>query len=533
MSAAAAAPPAPDRPTVLVDHEEGRVARDVLRVLPEITDLFQRGGRLVQIAQDSGAEVPGLIRQPSAPRIRGLPKAILRRWIADRCELLRYNKDGELVPAHPPDWLVETLIQDGAWLGVRHLEAVVQSPMFVRHSRIVSQTGYDPHSGLYIAYPDRFAYSPVPEKPTKRQIDAAVAELTDWLCDFMFDKPEHRSALIASVLSYFARFAYKGGAPVFLLDSNVRSAGKSKLIDAVAALCLGREMDLSTQPVNETEQKKVLKTLAMSGTLMCKIDNVSRPFGNGVFDAAITSPVWTDTPLYTDDRITNPLYVLFFVNGNNVEFAKGCDTSSRTLHCRLNVPMERPEERSDFKHKDIIGHTHKRRSALASAALTVLKGYAAAGYPDQGLKAWSRFPEWSRLIRHALVWAGLPDPYAAHEQLVLQSDQTHGLLGDLLEGWAALCAYHKVPAMSAREALGELDGQIEQKQRMPQLRLRDERLINALLELAPTKTGRLPDAHRLGYLFRKYRGRVVRELRLVTLPDKSEDGALWTAERVP
>lgn len=297
-------------------------------------------------------------------------------------------------------------------------------------------------------------------------------------------------------------------------------------------LCLGREMDFTSQATDDADQKKVLKTLSMSGTLMCKIDNIERPFGNGILDGAITSTVWTDVPLYTDDRSTSPLYVIFLANGNNVEFKKGCDTASRTIHCRLNVPMERPHERSDFKHKDILAYTHKRRSVLASAVLTLLRGYAAAGYPDQGLRMWSRFPEWSRLIRHTLVWAGFPDPYLAHEDLVKHSDPTHGLVGDLVEGWAALCARFGVEAITVREVLSELEGQIEQHQRMPALRPRDERLINALRELCPTKTGRLAPVMQIGFLLRRYRERVVRGLRLKTLDHRAEEGMLWTAERV-
>lgn len=532
MTAAALAQRPAERPTIVVDHEEGRVAREVLRVLPDIDDLFKRAGRLVLVSRDSGEKVPGLIRGSVEPRIKSLPKPLLRRWIADGCDLVRIGKNDDLLPMHPPHWLVESIHEDGGWPGVRHLEAVVSSPMFVRGGRIVFQQGYDPFSGLYVTYDSDFQYTPVPERPTKRQVDDAAAELTDWLCDFLFEKDEHRAAILAGIFTYFARFAFKGGAPLFLLDSNVRSAGKGKLIDSVGLLCIGREMDFTSQPIDDGEQKKVLKTLSMSGTLLCKIDNIERPFGNGILDGAITSTVWTDTPLYTDDRVTSPLYVLFFANGNNVEFKKGCDTASRTIHCRLNVPMERPEHRSDFKHKNIEAYTLKRRSLLASAVLTILRGYAAAGYPDQGLPAWSRFPEWSRLIRHALVWAGFPDPYLAHEELVKQSDTTHGLVGDLLEGWAALCARFGVEAITVREALAELEGQMEQHQRMPQLRPQDYRLISALQELSPTKNGRLDTVMRIGFLLRRYRGRVVAGLRFKTLEQKDRDGTLWAAERV-
>lgn len=519
------------RPSIVVDTDEGRVAREVLSVLPSIPNIYQRIGQIVQVAHDASEELKGLIRLPYGARIRTVKRPVFRRYLTDYCEFLKWPKKGKPVSTHPPAWLVDSVFEDGDWKGLPYLEALVPSPMMVKGGRILEKPGYDPYSGLLSVYPPNFDMQPIPENPTSRQIKAAFEEMNDWLFDFMFEQPEHKGACFSVVLTYFARFMIRNGVPLFLVDANVAGAGKGKLIDAIGLACLGRSMEFSTQPEDLAEQKAILKNMAFNGALMVKIDNIDRPFGNGVFDAALTSGVWDDRPLFTDDRLSRALYCIWVANGNNIQFKQGCDTPSRTIHIRLDVPMERPQERTGFKHKDILAHTMRIRPRLAHAALTLLRGYVQAGYPDQGLREWSRFPEWSRLIRHCLVWAGAADPYLGNEQLVRTSDLTHDQVGDLFEGWQTLCGQVQQPGLTVREALAELERELEEKQRSSLLyKPRNEMLLAAVLALAHSKNGRLPDAERLGYVLRKYRRTVMRGRRLVRLGERTECGVRWAVE---
>jgi hypothetical protein len=63
---------------------------------------------------------------------------------------------------------------------------------------------------------------------------------------------------------------------------------------------------------------------------------------------------------------------------------------------------------------------------------------------------------------------------------------------------------------------------------------RYERLVSALLELLPTKgPTQLPEAGRIGYLFRQYKRRVAGGRRLETVPDRRDkSGTLWRVLRV-
>src|SRR5690606_32223409 len=98
-------------------------------------------------------------------------------------------------------------------------------------------------------------------------------------------------------------------------------------------------------------------------------------------------------------------------------------------------PLENPEQRVDFKHKNLLAWVAKNRSELLSAALTILAAYCRAGRPDQHLKPWGSFEGWSDLVRQAIVWIGMPDPGETREELARSSDREAAALRALIESW--------------------------------------------------------------------------------------------------
>src|SRR5690606_17153515 len=109
----------------------------------------------------------------------------------------------------------------------------------------------------------------------------------------------------------------------------------------------------------------------------------------------------------------------------------------RIIHIRLDVLSERPEDRTDFRHPDLVAWLRERRPALVSAALTILSAYVRAGMPRQGLTPFGSFEGWSRLVREAVVWLGLPDPCLTRVRLAEQADTTADALTQLVEAWRA------------------------------------------------------------------------------------------------
>jgi putative DNA primase/helicase len=90
------------------------------------------------------------------------------------------------------------------------------------------------------------------------------------------------------------------------------------------------------------------------------------------------------------------------------------DMVRRAVTCDIDPKMERPEERAiDW---DAKAEAHKNRGKYVSACLTIMLAYQAAGAPKQTTPLGS-FENWSRRVRDAIIWAGLPDPCANASKL--------------------------------------------------------------------------------------------------------------------
>jgi hypothetical protein len=172
--------------------------------------------------------------------------------------------------------------------------------------------------------------------------------------------------------------------------------------------------------------------------------------------------------------------------------------------CRLETAEERPEERSDFRitrecpcgcKGDLLGYVKRARGRLVAAALAILRGYIAAGRPDQGLTPMD-YPAWSGLVRNAVRRATGVDPCEARRELIADSDQADEWRA-LLAGWGALCQAEGKAALTAaeaRKALLEGDGRHEE--------------LRAIL-CSWTKDGQLPSARTIGNRLKAIRGRTI------------------------
>jgi hypothetical protein len=268
--------------------------------------------------------------------------------------------------------------------------------------------------------------------------------------------------------------------------------GKGLLADVIAITLTGRRFPVMSYTADKEELRKKITSLAMEGERLVLLDNLAGAVGNDVLDMALTADRWKDRVLGANRVYDGPLNVCWFATGNNVQLH--ADTARRVCHCRMETPEERPELRSGFRHKDLRQYVRENRGRLLSAALTVLRGWVAAGRPGHTLPAWGSYEQWSAVVREAVVFAGLPDPGETRLKLQNAADRDAEAMNALLSALEGMDPYRR--GVTTAEIIGAV--------RKPAYPVPDwhGELESAVEDLC----GRL-DGRTLGYRFRHFQRR--------------------------
>lgn len=280
------------RPRIVVGTDEHRVNDAAAASLVHVEGTYQRGGFLVRVVeQRRKSPLSAVVRQPAGtPVVRDLCPPILRDRLtraADWVRVVRKNEGEEEVPTHPPGWCVVAVHAAGEWPGVPYLEAVLTHPVLLPDGSILAQNGYHADTGLLLRCPAGLTLD-LPDSPTAADVAAARECLFDVVQDFPFVTPAHRAAWVAGLLTPLAWFAFEGPAPLFLIEANVRAAGKGLLADVIALTVHGARFPVMSYTQDREELRKRITALVASGGHMVLLDNLAGPVGNDVFDAALT-----------------------------------------------------------------------------------------------------------------------------------------------------------------------------------------------------------------------------------------------------
>lgn len=508
---ASAGSSAADPVEIVIAPDEHRVVDEAVEALASDEDIFARGGVLVRV-------VTPIDDPQAAPAIVRLPTATLRERLTRLAQFVREGKDG-LKPAHPTGWLVSAVEARADWPQIRPIAGVADAPVLRPDGSVVQTDGYDPETKVVLAL--RGSFPQVPEFPTLDDAKAAVGVLHDVVSDFRFERPEHRSAFLASVLTIIGRFAFTGPSPLFLVDANIRGAGKGLLCQVASVIGVGRTTPVSGAPSDAEETRKTITAAAICGDRIILFDNVEGKFGDASLDRALTCDRWRDRVLGKSEQVDLPLNPVWLATGNNIVI--GADTARRVVHIRLDVLEEKPEERRDFKHPNLLAYVQSERARLYVAGLTILAAYMKAGMPEQAIDPFGSFEGWSRLVRSAVVFAGEVDPCLGRKYLTESADSAFEAISTLISSWReydptneGVIAAHLIAELYASDGLGQ-SGE-------PGRRLRAA--LDGLPGMNPS--GKAPTARLLGNCLRRFRRRVVGGVFLDT--DKAREasaGKLW------
>jgi hypothetical protein len=315
--------------------------------------------------------------------------------------------------------------------------------------------------------------------------------------DFPLLSGADKAAWLCLVLSLIGRVVVAGCVPLFAVTANIRGAGKTLLVDVASVIAYGRQAAKETFTRDSDELRKKITTIALEGRPFCLWDNIDGKLGGAALDAALTATSIQDRILGKSQSTGEiPLKVVFAASGNNLHY--GSDIARRVLPIRLMTPDERPEERENFEQRHLLEYVDANRAELAVAALTILRAYFVAGCPEVDLKTWGSFESWNRVIRAAVLWAGIGDAIETREHAKSQDDSAE-LAGLLIEG---LKEADNGDGLTAKEicdlVLGEQAG-----------------TVPTLSEAVRMVCGAKVNPKHLGYVLRQYMGRTVANHRII------------------
>lgn len=516
--------PDDDRPTIVIDTDVETMTSRTIAALANDRRNFQRGGQLVIVTnaeplpKDDDEKRKGARFATGSPMVRAMSLPTLNERAATAVRFVKVNADGDERPELPPPSVITAVHNRGEWPGVLELAGVIETPTMRPNGTLIQKPGYDRETGFL--YSPNATFPIIPDRPTQAHAREALAELQDIWVDFPFvgenDGGSSRMVPVAALLTVLVRPAIVGPVPAFVVDASTRSSGKSLVVQLVVEIGTGRPPALATFPTGRdggAELEKMLASYALAGALVVPFDNISigTTFGGAALEKYITAGGKVSLrKLGQSEAPEVPWNGVIFGTGNNLLI--GDETARRVLSGRLVSPLERPEERTDFKYPRVVEHVRAMRPRLVAAGLTIVRGYVAANRPDTKTLVLGSFEAWSELVPRAIVWAGGHDVMGARVTGAADADEATMNLATVLALLPALLK-EQPKGLTANGILDALypgpkphdppDGYGE--------------LRSALESATGARPGTRPESAKLGTYFRGHRDRKIDGKRLVVL----------------
>jgi putative DNA primase/helicase len=329
------------------------------------------------------------------------------------------EKGAEIIAA-PNLEVARHYLARGQW-GLRVLRGAIEAPTLRNDGSLLVSPGYDESSQLYLDT-GGVEFPEIPDEPPRDEAMGALARIKDVLKDFPFEPDKEsdvggpsaaRSVALSAVLTGLVRRSI-ATAPAHAIDAPVMGSGKTKISEVASVIATGRKPTAISYGSSQEEFQKRVFSVLYKGDAVVIIDNVEQEVESDEFCTILTSEQWQSRVLGVSKMATVPTNVLWLLNGNRMTF-KG-DITDRVILCNIDARMEDPKARTF--DRDPVAYALEHRAELAVAGLTVLRAHAAAGFPGAHGLTSSRFPEWDRMVRGALLWLGEPDPHETRHRLV-------------------------------------------------------------------------------------------------------------------
>jgi hypothetical protein len=237
--------------------------------------IYQRAGQLVRVVRlNAATEAGGIKRAEDALVITPASPDVVRLRLAESATWLRFAKrEREWSVADPPPDVARILTNAaGCWPNTPHLVGIVEAPTLRPDRSVIERPGYDEISGLYFD-PGATDFAPIPDKPTLRQAEAALAKLLEILRGFPFVDDPSRAVALAMIMTPLVRHAARA-APLFAISAPDQGSGKTLLGHLPAYVATGWN---SGKRMRGTVSPGWGKSCCISPCLCCRRASSFRP----------------------------------------------------------------------------------------------------------------------------------------------------------------------------------------------------------------------------------------------------------------
>lgn len=398
-------------PTIeLGDSQLRDVAEEVIKALDTAGKteplLYVRDERLVRI----------VIGSDKSPRTGLIGIDAMPEMMSRAANFVRTGPGG-CVGVFPPESLAKAVLHRGYW-PFPALRGIVEIPVLRKDWSVLETPGYDAKSELY--YHPAGPIPKIPDRPVKKDAEAASGFLLDILSDFPFQDDSSRDNALGLLLTVVVK-EIVGLAPMALIDAPTKGTGKTRLAQLVSIVATGRELPLSPEVRDEEERRKQITSLLIADRPVIVIDNVERTLCSGQLAAVLTTSEWADRLLGKSEVLHLHSRAIWIATGNNIRL--GGDIARRAYWIRLNANLPRPwmRDSGDFK-RELPAWALMHRAEMLDALLTMARAWHLDGRPTWPGRPLGSYEAWSRTVGGILEYCGLKEFLSNLESLYEQTD---------------------------------------------------------------------------------------------------------------
>jgi len=392
-------------------------------VITETPVLFRSGTSLCRIEFDT--EHKAILVNVEKRRMRSI--------LARTClfQQTRQGKRGKYIAIiQPPDAIIDDVLVN-ADERLPKLNRIVRAPVFAADGSLLTTPGYHAQARTYYDPCTGISIPDVPVHPTEAQMLAArTLILEDLLSDFLFVSDADRAHAVALLLLPFVRELISGPTPMHLIEAPTPASGKGLLADVLLYPALGANPVPMAEAGDDDEWRKRITAQLLGGPSAVFIDNLNTTLASGSLAAALTTVEWTDRSLGHSEMITVPVRCAWLATANNPMLST--EIARRCIRIRIDPKMDRPWERSGFKHPQLRQWVQVNQGMLIHAALTLTRYGLQHGQPGRALGS---YEPWSLLLGRILHGCGIPDFLGNLDELYERADVQSQAWRALVSAW--------------------------------------------------------------------------------------------------